>query len=228
MPLNAHSADGRRRRVRRQGGGRRAASRSSTSRSGAASCPATSTGSTSSPSAASSASRRSCATRASTDFPARRRRHAARRAWRAPRALGLPVAVHAENDEHRRAARARRRPSGARDTSPRARSSAELEAIERALALARETGCSLHVVHVSTGARGGARRRGARARRRRDAARPARTTSCSPTRTLERLGALAKCAPPLRTARRARARCGRRSADSRLRRLRPLAVRRRR
>ena len=44
---------------------------------------------------------------------------------------------------------------------------AELEAIERAIAIAGETGCSLHVVHVSTGRGVQARRGGARRRRRR-------------------------------------------------------------
>ena len=72
-------------------------------------------------------------------------------------ALGLPVAVHAESPAPllppaRHAAGA----TGARA----ARVEAELEAIERALALAEETGCSLHVVHVSSRPRRPARRRG--------------------------------------------------------------------
>lgn len=68
--------------------------------------------------------------------------------------LGLPVAVHAENDGITHAL-ARRFVAEGR-TSPRdyLRSRpvvAELEAIGRALLLAEETGCSLYVVHVSTG-----------------------------------------------------------------------------
>ena len=116
-------------------------------------------------------------------------------------ALGLPVAVHAENDAITRelaAARAADGRAACATTSPRGRSIAELEAIARALALAEETGCALHVVHVSTGAR----RRRSSPRPGRAAstslARPARTTSCSTDEDAERLGALAKCAPPLR------------------------------
>ena len=55
---------------------------------------------------------------------------------------------------------------------------AELEAIGRALVLAEDAGCALHVVHVSSG-RGVALVAEARARgRRRRPARPARTTWC--------------------------------------------------
>jgi len=75
----------------------------------------------------------------------------------------------------------------------------ELEAIERALALAEETGCSLHVVHVSTGA-GVARVAEARAR-----GVDATCETCPHYLTfteedMERLGTAAKCAPPLRPA----------------------------
>ncbi len=73
----------------------------------------------------------------------------------------------------------------------------ELAAIERALELAETTGCSLHVVHVSTGAGvtavAAARARGVDA-----------TCETCPhylaltEEDLERLGTLAKCAPPLR------------------------------
>jgi allantoinase len=76
---------------------------------------------------------------------------------------------------------------------------AETEAIRRAIGLAEETGCALHVVHVSTG--GGvalvveARARGADV-----------TCEVCPHHLIlteedaERLGMIAKCAPPLRPA----------------------------
>jgi allantoinase len=76
---------------------------------------------------------------------------------------------------------------------------AELEAIGRAIAFAAETGCALHVVHVSSG-RGVALVAQARAR--------AVDVSCETCphylvldeHDAERLGAVAKCAPPLRGA----------------------------
>ena len=69
--------------------------------------------------------------------------------------LGLPVAVHAENETitaglARRAVSAGR--TAVRDYLASRPAIAELEAIERAIAFAAETRCSLHVVHVSTGA----------------------------------------------------------------------------
>ena len=74
---------------------------------------------------------------------------------------------------------------------------AEIEAIGRAILLAGETGCRLHIVHVSTG-RGVALVAEARAR--------GLDVSCETCphylvldeEDLERLGAVAKCAPPLR------------------------------
>ena len=135
-------------------------------------------------------------------------------------ALGLPVAVHAERPARLRAA-ARRR-AGARGP-PRARRRAELAAIERALELAEETGCSLHVVHVSIGdgvaAVAEARGRGVDA-----------TCETCPhylvltADDMERLGTLAKCAPPLRptTEREALWEQLERAVDAR--RLRPLAL----
>jgi allantoinase len=76
---------------------------------------------------------------------------------------------------------------------------AEVEAIGRAILLAEEAGCALHVVHVSTG-RGVALVAEARAR--------GLDVSCETCphylvfdeEDAERLGALAKCAPPLRPA----------------------------
>ncbi len=114
--------------------------------------------------------------------------------------LGLPVLVHAENkgitDEL-----ARRRVSTLRTTMRDYLDSrpvvAELEAIQRAILFAEETGCSLHIVHVSTG-RGvalvvAARERGV----------DVTCETCAHYLVLteedaEALGAVAKCAPPLR------------------------------
>ena len=69
--------------------------------------------------------------------------------------LGLPVAVHAENDTitsglARRAVAEGR--TSARDFLASRPPIAEVEAIERAIAFAAESRCALHVVHVSTGA----------------------------------------------------------------------------
>jgi allantoinase len=110
-------------------------------------------------------------------------------------ALGLPVAVHAERPD-------RLRPMRGTDwrawTASRPRE-AETEAISRALGLAEETGCSLHVVHVSTGAGvslvAEARARGV----------DATCETCPHYLVLteddmERLGTAVKCAPPLRPA----------------------------
>jgi allantoinase len=108
--------------------------------------------------------------------------------------LGLPVAVHAEN-----AQLVSRRPSRRtwRDWVESRPAVAELEAISRAILFAGETGCSLHVVHVSTA---GGVRLVAEARAR------GVDVTCETCphyllyadEDLERLGAVGKCAPPLR------------------------------
>lgn len=114
--------------------------------------------------------------------------------------LGLPVAVHAENDQltGALAARARREGrAGVRDYLASRPAVAELEAISRAILFAEETGCPLHIVHVSTG-RGVALVAEAAAR--------GVDVSCETCPhylvltedDVERIGALAKCAPPLR------------------------------
>lgn len=114
--------------------------------------------------------------------------------------LGLPVLVHAENKEITDEL-ARRRVGTLRTTMRDYLHSrpvvAELEAIGRAILFAEETGCSLHVVHVSTG-RGvalvaAARERGV----------DVTCETCPHYLVLteedaEALGAVAKCAPPLR------------------------------
>src|SRR5205823_2643823 len=69
--------------------------------------------------------------------------------------LGLPVAVHAEDDvmtrELARAAIAADRTT-IRDYLDARPIEAEVTAIERVIALAEQSSCSLHIVHVSSGA----------------------------------------------------------------------------
>jgi allantoinase len=121
---------------------------------------------------------------------------------RAAAALRLPVAVHAESEAITSALSGRARRdgrTGVHDYLASRPAIAEVEAIGRALLLAEETGCALHVVHVSTG-RGVALVAEARAR-----GVDATCETCPHYLVLdeddaERLGAVAKCAPPLRPA----------------------------
>lgn len=116
--------------------------------------------------------------------------------------LDLPVAVHAESEEltaalSRRFQKAGR--TGIRDYLDSRPVIAEVEAIQRAGLFARETGAKLHIVHISSG-RGIA------------AALEARSLGADITietcahylffteDDLFRVGAVAKCAPPLRPA----------------------------
>jgi allantoinase len=110
------------------------------------------------------------------------------------------VAVHAESDAltRERTERCRREGRTAiRDYLDSRPIDAELDAIQRALALAGETGCALHVVHVSCGAGlaliASARKAGV----------DVSCETCAHYLTLTEddlleLGAVAKCAPPLR------------------------------
>jgi allantoinase len=109
--------------------------------------------------------------------------------------LGRIVAVHAENDGLTSVSRGR----GARDWLDSRPLIAELEAIGRAIAFAADTGCALHIVHVSH-ARGvdlvsEARGRGVDV-----------TCETCPhylvltPEDVEALGPVAKCAPPVRHA----------------------------
>jgi allantoinase len=116
--------------------------------------------------------------------------------------LGVPVGVHAE-DENTTRDLARAALSAGRTTVRDYLDSrpirAEVAAIERAIALAEQTRCSLHVVHVSSGA-------GVRA------VVEARSRGVNVTcetcphylvltdADVERIGAAAKCAPPIRAA----------------------------
>ena len=111
--------------------------------------------------------------------------------------LGLPVAVHAENEEL--TAGLARRTSG-RDVRDFLRSRpvlAELDAIQRALLFAAETGAPLHIVHVSSG-RGVAMAAAARARGVNVSIETCAHYLFFTEEDVERLGAVAKCAPPLR------------------------------
>jgi allantoinase len=109
-------------------------------------------------------------------------------------ALGRIVAVHAESESRI----IRSEGSGIRDYLCSRPIEAELEAIRLALELAGETGCALHVVHVSSAA--GARLVAEARARGVDA-----TCETCPhylvlsDEDVERLGAVAKCAPPLRS-----------------------------
>ena len=115
--------------------------------------------------------------------------------------LDLLVAVHAESEEITSARTGAARAGGetsVRDYLASRPVDAELEAIRRAIDLAAEASCRLHIVHVSSG--GGvalvseARRRGVDV-----------TCETCPhylvlaEADMERLGAVAKCAPPLRS-----------------------------
>ena len=108
--------------------------------------------------------------------------------------LGLPVAVHAESPALLEPPAGR----GWRDYLASRPVAAELDAIARAIAIAEETGCSLHVVHVSTG-QGVRLVTAARAR-----GVDVTCETCPHYLVLDeddlvRIGAVAKCAPPLRS-----------------------------
>jgi allantoinase len=109
-------------------------------------------------------------------------------------ALGLPVAVHAEVDHPEL-----KQGSTVRDYLNSRPISMELEAIRAALEMAGETGCALHIVHVSS-AEGLALISEALAN---DVDVTCETCPHYFTLTdedVERIGALAKCAPPIRSA----------------------------
>jgi allantoinase len=109
-------------------------------------------------------------------------------------ALGVPVGVHAEHDPPPRAAA---EPMTVRDYLASRPVDIECAAVRAALDLAGETGCALHIVHVSSGAAMAliveARARGVDV-----------TAETCPhylllgAEDVERIGAAAKCAPPVR------------------------------
>ena len=111
--------------------------------------------------------------------------------------LNLPVAVHAESEELTRGLGERVSSRTARaflDSRPVV---AELEAIQRACLLAREAGARLHIVHVSCG-RGVALAAEARAQGTDVSIETCPHYLCFTEEDVERLGAVVKCAPPLR------------------------------
>ncbi len=115
--------------------------------------------------------------------------------------LGLPVAVHAESDAITGALLGRLKASGKtsiRDYLESRPVIAELEAISRAILFAQETGCALHLVHVSSG-RGVVLAAQARARGANVTIETCPHYLAFTEEDLEQLGAPAKCAPPLRS-----------------------------
>jgi allantoinase len=112
--------------------------------------------------------------------------------------LDLPVAVHAESEEITRALRGRVAARDARAFLSSRPLVAELEAIQRALLFAAETGARLHIVHVSAG-RAVALAAEARARGVDVSIETCPHYLSFTGEDLERLGTIAKCAPPLRT-----------------------------
>jgi allantoinase len=109
--------------------------------------------------------------------------------------FGLPVAVHAENNE----LVARAQGTSVKEFLASRPVLAEVEAIQRAALLAGEAGAKLHIVHISSG-RGIAAALEARA-----LGVDLSIETCPhylyfTENDLERLGAVAKCAPPLRDA----------------------------
>jgi len=114
--------------------------------------------------------------------------------------LDLLVAVHAESEEMTSALTGGARAAGkkgVRDYLESRPIAAELEAMGVALDLAAETGCRLHIVHVSCG-RGVALVADARARGIDVTCETCPHYLALTERDMEQLGAVAKCAPPLR------------------------------
>ena len=116
--------------------------------------------------------------------------------------LDLPVAVHAENDEITRELSRRAQAegrTGIRDYLNSRPIVAEVEAIHRAALLAREAKAKLHIVHISSG------RGVAAAMEAIKAGTDLTIETCAhylhfTEDDVERIGAAAKCAPPLRSA----------------------------
>jgi allantoinase len=108
--------------------------------------------------------------------------------------LALPVAVHAELDRPRPGAG-----TSVRDYLASRPIESECDAIRAAIDLAADTGCALHVVHVSSG-RGVSLIADARARGVDVTAETCPHYLVFTDADMERLGAVAKCAPPFRDA----------------------------
>lgn len=111
--------------------------------------------------------------------------------------LGLPVAVHAEDDAMTRHLSATVGGATARDFLASRPVAAEVAAMVKAVEIARETGAKLHIVHVSSGS-GVATAAEARVR-----GVDVSVETCShylffTEDDVERIGVAAKCAPPFR------------------------------
>lgn len=114
--------------------------------------------------------------------------------------LGLPVGVHAESEELTSKLTKRIRGEGRHGISDYLQSRpviAELEAIQKAALFAKETGAKLHIVHVSSG-RGVVLAAEARALGADISIETCPHYLFFTEEDLERLGAVGKCAPPLR------------------------------
>jgi len=110
--------------------------------------------------------------------------------------LGLPVAVHAENND---LVRPPATGAGVHDYLKSRPVLAEVEAIERAALLAREAGARLHIVHISSG-RGVRAALEARARGTDISIETCAHYLYFTEDDMVRIGPVAKCAPPLRSA----------------------------
>lgn len=113
--------------------------------------------------------------------------------------LGLPVAVHAESEELTRTLGARPDRRDVRAFLDSRPVIAELEAIQRLLLFAAETRAAVHIVHVSSG-RGVALAAEARSRGVDVSIETCPHYLFFTEEDVERLGTVAKCAPPLRAA----------------------------
>jgi allantoinase len=115
-------------------------------------------------------------------------------------ATGKILAVHAENDAITGAMTISAQASGEtgmRDYLNSRPAIAEIEAIQRLIAFAGETGCKLHIVHISTG-RGVALVAGAQAQGIDVTCETCPHYLVLTDADVERIGAVAKCAPPIR------------------------------
>jgi allantoinase len=111
--------------------------------------------------------------------------------------LNLPVAVHAESEELTSSLARRMTGRGVRDFLCSRPVIAELDAIQRALLFAEEIGARLHIVHISSG-RGVAMAAAAQARGVDVSIETCPHYLFFTEEDAERLGTVAKCAPPLR------------------------------
>lgn len=111
--------------------------------------------------------------------------------------LGLPVAVHAEDDAMTRRLSAANSGSSAREFLTSRPVAAEIEAIGQALEIAGKTGAKLHIVHVSSGS-GVAKAAEAKARGVDVSVETCPHYLFFTEQDLERIGVAAKCAPPFR------------------------------